>query len=88
VVAHSFSEESVTEGSGGERDANVAIDAIVDVILHVKVSNRSPWEIDELRVRLNGLFSPVGGRLNNEGSEKIRKAREGTSLEKEKSREN
>jgi hypothetical protein len=42
VVAHSFAEESVTEGSGGERDANVAIDPIGDVISHVKESNRKP----------------------------------------------
>jgi hypothetical protein len=39
-VVHSVAEESVTEGSDGERDAGVAIDAIADVISHVIMSNR------------------------------------------------
>jgi hypothetical protein len=35
VVAHSFAEESVTESSGGEKEAMVSMDARPDVISHV-----------------------------------------------------
>jgi hypothetical protein len=48
VGEHSFAEESFTEGSGVERDANVAIDPIADVISHVNVSNRKP--LADLRI--------------------------------------
>jgi hypothetical protein len=54
LVAHSFAEESVTEGSGGERDSMVAIDAI-------GVSN--PKSMADLRIESSSELARVNPRV-------------------------